>query len=126
MNIIIDENLPPVWCEYLKQRGHHAVHWKDIGSLGDPDEVIFDTAQANGSVILTQNLDFTRMIALRGTKLPSLIQLRVDCPIPSKVGHSVIQILKTYETPLKQGALLSLENNQHRIRLLPLKHEPTL
>ena len=92
----------------------------DIGRLGDTDEVIFDAAQSNGSIILTQDMDFARILALRGAKLPSLIQLRVDCPIPIRVGESVVHVLKTYRVHLEQGALISLEHNRHRIRLLPL------
>lgn len=121
MNLIIDENLPPDWCGFLSQQGHVAVHWKDLGQIGDPDELIFDHAQAEGKVILTQDLDFTRILALRGTDLPSLIQLRVDCPIPALIGEAVLQILKTYQESLSKGALISLEPDRHRIRLLPLR-----
>lgn len=121
MNLIIDENLPPTWCEFLKQQGHVAAHWQDIGKNGDPDELIFDYAQAEAKVILSQDLDFTRLLALRGTSLPSLIQLRVDCPIPSLVGEAVVQILNTYQESLTKGALVSLESDRHRIRLLPLR-----
>ena len=42
MNLIIDENLPPRWCDYLAPFGITATHWKDIGHIGDPDEIIID------------------------------------------------------------------------------------
>ena len=67
MKVIVDENLPPEWCGFLQQYGHSAIHWKDLGQHGDADELIFDYAQAERSVILTQDLDFTRIFALRGS-----------------------------------------------------------
>jgi predicted nuclease of predicted toxin-antitoxin system len=42
VNLIIDENLPPRWCDYLAPFGITATHWKDIGHIGDPDEIIID------------------------------------------------------------------------------------
>ena len=80
MKLILDENLPPRWRDYLAPFGIDAVHWTDIGKVGDTDETIFDFACEHQSIIVTQDLDFTRMLALRGTRLPSVIQLRVPCP----------------------------------------------
>lgn len=121
MNLIIDENLPPIWCEFLYCHSHTAIHWQDIGQHGDPDEMIFDYAQAERSIILTQDLDFGRILALRGTQLPSLIQLRVDCPIPSEIGTTVIQVLQIHAEALMAGVLISIEPERHRVRLLPLQ-----
>ena len=121
MKVIVDENLPPEWCGFLQQYGHSAIHWKDLGQHGDADELIFDYAQAERSVILTQDLDFTRILALRGVRLPSLVQLRVDCPIPSFTGEAVLHVLQVYSNALENGALISIEPERHRVRLLPLK-----
>jgi len=40
VNLIIDENLPPRWCEYLNSRALVATHWTRIGNPGDPDSPI--------------------------------------------------------------------------------------
>ncbi|MDR1283489.1 MAG: DUF5615 family PIN-like protein [Opitutaceae bacterium] len=120
MKLIIDENLPPRWCEYFSQSDIHATHWNNIGRNGDPDEVIFDYAYKHAAVIITQDLDFTRLLALRGSRLPSVIQLRVPCPVPEYIGSIVLQILKKHGEQLHAGCLISLESNRYRIRLLPL------
>ena len=31
MKFVIDMNLSPAWCEALKQAGHEAVHWSEVG-----------------------------------------------------------------------------------------------
>ena len=120
MKLIIDENLPPRWCDYLAPFGITAIHWKDIGHIGDPDEIIIDYACGKNAVIVTQDLDFTRILALRGAHLPSVIQLRVSCPIPEIIGPSLLQILEKYQPQLHAGCLVSLDPTRHRMRLLPL------
>lgn len=59
MNLIIDENLPPRWCDYLAPLGITASHWRDVGKSGDADDTIFDYACEHEAVIVTQDLDFT-------------------------------------------------------------------
>jgi len=120
VNLILDENLPPRWRDYLLPFGITATHWQDIGKIGDPDETIFDYACDRSAVIVTQDLDFTRILALRGAHLPSVIQLRVSCPIPEIIGPSLLQILEKYQPQLHAGCLISLDHSRHRIRLLPL------
>lgn len=120
MNILLDENLPRNWRDYLLPYGIHAIHWRDIGNAGDADEVIFDYASENDMVICTQDLDFTRILALRGANLPSIIQLRVDCPLPNIIGSMLLEVLKNYDKQLREGCLITIDLKRHRIRLLPL------
>lgn len=120
MNLIIDENLPPRWCAYPAPFGISATHWPDIGNFGDSDDIIFDFACDHGSVIVTQDLDFTRILALRGTRLPSVIQLRVQCPTPEIIGPALLDILNHHRGQLLSGCLISVDHDRHRLRLLPL------
>jgi len=121
MKLILDENLPPRWSDYLRQFDLDAVHWTEIGQVGASDEHIFEFATAHGAVIVTQDLDFARILAFRGTRLPSVVQLRVSCPTPEVVGSSLAQVLKEFAPQLRIGCLISLDSNRHRIRLLPLR-----
>lgn len=89
--------------------------------MGDSDEVVWNHALANLSVILSQDLDFSRMLALRGTELPSVIQLRVDAPIPEVCGADVLAVLRRYEAQLVEGCLISLQKDRHKVRLLPFR-----
>ena len=118
--VTLDENLPPRWREFLAPFDIDATHWTDIGKHGDPDEFIFDYACAHQAIILTQDLDFTRMLALQGARLPSVIQLRVECPTPEVVGNAVLSVLKNHRHQLEAGCLITLDANRHRLRLLPL------
>ena len=120
MILIIDENLPPRWHDFLAPRGITATHWRLIGNLGDSDDTIFDYACEHGAIIVTQDLDFTRILALRGTRLPSVIQLRVQCPTPEIIGQALLEVLENHRLKLLEGCLITLDHNRHRLRLLPL------
>ena len=119
MILIIDENLPPRWSVFLSSFGITATPWRNIGAVGDPDDTIFDYACAHGAIIITQDLDFTRLLALRGTRLPSVIQLRVHCPLPEIMGLALLSVLENLRQQLRQGRLITLDLDRHRIRLLP-------
>jgi len=120
VRIIADENLPPAWASYLSEAGHDARHWRDVGSIGDSDEIVFRKATCEKALILTQDLDFSRILAAKGTDLPSVIQLRVSIPIPDLVGPSVLSVLDVHRESLVTGCLISLSQAEHRVRLLPL------
>lgn len=120
MNLIIGENLPPRWCDYLSSFGIIATHWRDIGTIGDSDDVIFDHACIHQKIIITQDLDFTHLLPRRSIQLPSVIQLRVDFPNPEIIGSSLLKVLNRHEEQLREGCLISMDHRRHRLRLLPL------
>ena len=120
MILVLDENLPPRWREFLARYGVSATHWWDIGKIGDSDETIFDYARNHQAIIITQDLDFTRILALRGAHLPSVIQLRVQSPTPEVIGQALLSVLNNHRQHLHDGCLISLDLNRNRVRLLPL------
>lgn len=106
--------------QFLDSNGHQARHWRQIRNPGDADEIIFQYAKDNDCIILSQDLDFTRMLALGGGSLPSVIQLRVDSPLPERIGTQVISVFDSFASELAAGCLISVNIQTQRIRLLPL------
>ena len=119
MILILDENLPPRWRDFLAPFGISATHWMNIGKIGDHDAAILDYAFEHDAIIVTQDLDFTRMLALRGARLPSVVQLRVQSPIPEIIGTALLSVLKNHRRQLQEGCLITLDLDRHRVRLLP-------
>lgn len=56
--------------------GHDAVHLRDQDLQRLPDEEIINTARDEGRIILTHDLDFGRLMALSGERLPSVVTYR--------------------------------------------------
>jgi predicted nuclease of predicted toxin-antitoxin system len=50
---------------------------------------------------------------------PSVVQVRADNAGPEVVGPQVLYALGSMEDELKRGALLTVESNKIRLRLLP-------
>jgi predicted nuclease of predicted toxin-antitoxin system len=119
--VILDENLPASWEKFLWRFNTTANHWTKIGKQGDADEILLNYAIEHNAIIITQDLDFTRLLALHGGRLPSVIQLRVDCPSPQFVGEAVVSVLQIYKEQLALGCLISIDPSRNRLRLLPLR-----
>ena len=86
MTIVLDNCLPLSWVAYLQEHGHTARHWREIGPANAPDSEIMLWAKEHNAVVLTQDLDFTKLLFQARVKLPSVIQLRLDDVRPASIG----------------------------------------
>jgi predicted nuclease of predicted toxin-antitoxin system len=120
MKILLDMNLSPRWQEFLAQEHIEAVHWKDVGKVGASDVEIMAYAAQHDYVVLTQDLDFSAILAATSGVKPSVVQLRSDNLDPSAIGSNVTAALRQLTSELDAGALVSLDPQRTRIRLLPL------
>ena len=119
MKILLDMNLSPDWVESLKQGGWDAIHWSEVGDIRAPDHVIMDWAQANQYVVFTHDLDFGILLATTKAKGPSVIQIRAQDIFPQTLGETMIQIFRQYENVLEKGALVTVDEEKSRVRILP-------
>jgi predicted nuclease of predicted toxin-antitoxin system len=87
MRLLIDMNLSPLWVPFIEAAGHQAQHWRDLGALDAPDGELLGYAQRVGLVLVSQDLDFGRLLALGGATTPSVIQFRAQDVLPSDVGQ---------------------------------------
>ena len=74
MKLLLDMNLSPRWVAYLAGTGIESVHWSSVGPHSASDAEIMAYALKHDCVVLTQDLDFSSILAAtRGTK-PSVVQ----------------------------------------------------
>ena len=121
MKLPIDMNLSPRWVRALEDRGVAAEHWRDVGDPAASDAVIFAHAAANGSVVLTSDLDFGTILAASGGGKPSVVQLRTADLRPEAGVDAVALALSRCRSEIEAGALLTLDAARLRITLLPLR-----
>lgn len=119
MKLLIDMNLSPEWVNLFRQQGWQSVHWSTVGDPRSPDYLIMEWARENGYVVFTHDLDFGNLLALTHAQSPSVIQVRTQDVMPKTLGSIVIQILKKYKSVLKTGALVVIDENKSRLRILP-------
>jgi predicted nuclease of predicted toxin-antitoxin system len=123
MKVVLDMNVSPQWVGLLEQRGHEVRHWSKIGLVDDTDKVIMEWARDNGFIAMTNDLDFGEILAVTNLQAPSVIQLRLGRNEPKRVAPFVGEAIEKCKDELKAGALVSINQNSYRVRLLPLKPE---
>jgi len=120
MKILVDMNLSPQWVPLLTAAGWETIHWSAVGAAGASDRDIFEWAKANRFVVFTHDLDFGAIIAATRADSPSVIQIRSQEITPFLAGDVVVSALRQFADQLEGGALISVDENKSRARILPL------
>ena len=73
--------------------------------------------------MFTHYLDFGTILASTDAEAPSVFQVRTQDISPQHIGNLVLSAIKQFEGSLKRGALVSLDKDRLRVRVLPLRGE---
>ena len=119
MKFLIDECLRAEVADLLTSAGFDAVHARDVGLLGQPDEEVMARALEQGSVLVSADTDFGELLALGGHLLPSLILLRRRHD-PVSQAAAILAALPDVEESLTAGAVVVITEDRVRIRELPI------
>ena len=120
MKLLVDMNLSPRWVERLKQSQFQAIHWSAIGPAEALDTEIMAYAAQHDYLVLTNDLDFSAILAATHGEKPSVVQIRSDNLDPDVIGLQVLTALRQLSEQLQAGALVTIEPQRTRLRLLPL------
>lgn len=121
MKLLVDMNLSPRWIGTLADAGFEAVHWSAVGASNAPDSEIMAYAKLNAFVVITHDLDFGAILAATQGEKPSVVQIRAEDVRPQAIGNQIVNALRQMAAELDQGALLTIDTNRTRLRLLPLR-----
>jgi len=120
MRFLADMGLARSTVAFLRAGGHDAVHLRDQGLQRLEDADIIEKARAEGRVILTHDLDFSRIIALSRVSVPSVITFRLGDMRPAQVNRYLVEVLAHFTEELGRGALVSVNEGRIRVRPLPI------
>lgn len=70
--------------------------------------------------VLTFDLDFSAILSATHETKPSIMQIRASVLHAELAAELISTALSQYETDLEKGAILSIDINKARLRLLPL------
>jgi len=76
VNFLVDANLPPRLCIWLRQRGHAASHLVDLQSLRLADKLVWTLAASRQEIIISKDMDFYECALLLG-KPPQVLLIAV-------------------------------------------------
>lgn len=121
MKFLIDKALSPRTVAYLIENGYNAVRADTVipGTVVE-DETIFNYAIENGYYIITADLDFGAILAYTKSKRPSTIILRLEDQRIANINRLLLQVLPKIAKALEDGSIIIIQENQIRIKPLPI------
>lgn len=126
MKLLVDMNLSPSWVDRLARHGFEAVHWSTIGVATAPDVEILTFAHEHHLVVITNDLDFSAILAAVAADGPSVVQIRSQDLLSDVVVSIVAKALDAHREDIERGALLSIDEAGTRVRVLPLRRSQDL
>lgn len=120
MRILADVHISPRTVELLRSLGHDTVPVSDALAPTAADHEIVAEAIRDRRFILTQDLDFSAIVALSGRTMPSVVSLRLTSSRIEAVNARLEQVLPVIQADLVHGTLVTVENSRIRTRKLPL------
>ena len=121
IRLLADMNISPKTVKILRERGWDIVRVSQFLPENASDQDILSFARREGRVVVTQDLDFSALLALGGHKDPSLITLRLTVSDPETVARRLLEILPRFEPVLREGCVIVVEDTTVRARKLPIE-----
>ena len=123
LEFIANMNISPLTVEQLRKHGWDVVRVPEIMDMKSKDTDILDYARRENRIVITQDLDFSMLLALSGYSKPSLINLRLENARPDFVTARIVDVISTMEKELEEGVIITADETSARYRNLPIKLE---
>lgn len=120
MNFIADMHISPLTVEELRKAGYAIIRVTEKLPATSTDKEIVYLAYQEKATIITQDLDFSAIVAQSGLQGPSILSLRVADAKPQLIASLLKSVLPLIKTDIEEGALISISEEEYRIRKLPV------
>ena len=121
LRFLADMNLSPLTVDALQREGWDIVRVSTLLPANASDAEILLWLVGKTELVITQDLDFSALLALGGHAQPSLITLRLSNTDPSLVTERLRQIVPQSEQALQEGSAVTVDDSSLRIRRLPIR-----
>jgi len=120
MKFLIDNALSPSIAYGLIEKGHDALHVRNIGLAASSDLEIIDLAARQDRVLISSDTDFGAILTFRESTKPSFILFRQSDKQPASQLSFLLDNLPALQKELLTGCVIVLEDKRIRIRSLPI------
>jgi predicted nuclease of predicted toxin-antitoxin system len=121
VRFLADMNVSPLTVAALAAEGMDIVRVSSLLPANASDEEILNLARRDRRVVITQDMDFSALLALGGYDQPSVVTLRLLDTDPDLVTRRLRQVLPQIETALRQGNAVTIADGSVRVRRLPIR-----
>lgn len=120
MRLLTDLHVSRRTVEALQRFGHDVSTVAEALAPTATDQEIVDEAIRDDRVIVTQDLDFSALVAVSGRSVPSVVSLRLSSSRVEVVNARLELVLLALESELNAGAIVVVEDVRVRSRKLPV------
>lgn len=117
MKSLVDANLPPHLCRWLRARGHEAGHLVDSDLLRATDTEIWDRGRNEQVIILSKGVDFYDRSLLFGAP-PQVLHIAVGNCSNARLLHILDSEWSRIDAALSSGSKL-VSITQQKIEVFP-------
>jgi predicted nuclease of predicted toxin-antitoxin system len=121
IRLLADVHISPKTVADLQKQGYEIMRSSEVLPANAPDINILEFARTENWVVLTQDLDFSMLVALSRYSQPSLITLRLSSAKPDIVTQKLLDVLPQIEEALQEGSAITIQDESIRIRKLPVR-----
>ena len=121
LEFLANMNISPLTVTALRRLGWDIVRVPEIMDSKSKDIAILTYAREHNRVVITQDLDFSSLLALGGYEKPSVINLRFENAKPEFITNRIIEIVNELEKELDEGIVVSVDEVSARYRNLPIE-----
>ena len=121
IRLLADVHISPKTVADLQKQGYEIMRSSEFLPANAPDINILEFARTENWVVLTQDLDFSMLVALSRYSQPSLITLRLSSAKPDIVTQKLLEVLPQIEEALQEGSAITIQDESIRIRTLPVR-----
>ena len=123
VGFLANMNISPITVEALRNHGWDIIRVSEVMDEKSKDMDVLRYAQKQNRVVITQDLDFSQILALRGYAKPSLINLRFENARPDFVTARIIDVVSSMEKELEEGVVVTVDETSARYKNLPIRLE---
>jgi predicted nuclease of predicted toxin-antitoxin system len=120
VRLLADLNVAPRTVEFLRSRAYDVVRVDALLPVTATDAEIVEVALREERTILTQDLDFSALVALSGRSGPSVVSLRLSSSRVERVNERLSEVLPSLAAEIESGAIVSVDDDGVRARSLPI------
>ncbi len=120
LKFIADVNVSPKTVLDLREAGYDIIRSSKVLPANAKDIEILELAHRQNRVIVTQDLDFSMLVAINGYDQPSLITLRLSSAKPDVVTQRLLNLLPIIQSELSKAFAVTVNDETMRVRKLPI------
>jgi predicted nuclease of predicted toxin-antitoxin system len=120
VKLLADLNVSRHVVAELKARSFSVVRLPEVLDPRASDTEILSYAATHGFVVVTHDLDFTTLLAVRNLAKPSVVTIRLTSVVPAEVAARLVAALEAASADLEAGVALTLSDRSVRLHRLPV------